>query len=289
MKKKNKVALLSATGLLATSLAIGGATYALFKDGATNANTVTAGELEITAKRDDVPNVGPMFYSENSVGNYGAMATGEWAPGDKHTRGLFLKNTGTLEARLQTLTATPVDSNGIPVTSGQQYEDDVLFALQSNVKIWDIKRVDPSSMRPIPIPITLENASEMDEIMEVVNAGYEFALDFFNITDFEYQVDYATFVNAVNQFMLEELNRRGVNGGDLYQVDRLYNKKLSQLVNNQFDASSLGLEIKPDEAILLGFTVQMKKNPPAGIDRNSMQGKSVYFNFGTDWVQTRNN
>ncbi|WP_409252198.1 hypothetical protein V1502_19210 [Bacillus sp. SCS-153A] len=288
MKKRSKATLITLSGLLTTSLVIGGGTFALFKGEATNsANAVTAGELKITAKRDDVPNVGPMFYTENSVGNYGAMATGKWAPGDKHTRGLFLENSGSLKARLQTLKATPAAANGTPVTSGQQYDDDMLFAKQANVKIWNIKRYDPSNA--LLAPITVMDATEMDMLMEVVNTGYQLALNHFNITDFENQVEYAAFVNYVNQYLLDELNRRGENGGNLYQVDKLYNKKLSVLVNNQFDASSLGLEIEPNEAILLGFTVQMKKDPGLGIDRNSMQGKSVYFNFGTDWVQTRNN
>jgi spore coat-associated protein N len=56
-----------------------------------------------------------------------------------------------------------------------------------------------------------------------------------------------------------------------------------------FDTKSLGIKIQNDKAILLGFTVEMDLNPAAGIDRNSMQGKSVYFTFKTDWEQARNN
>jgi spore coat-associated protein N len=293
MKKKNKVALLGISGLLASSLAIGGGTYAIFKSGVTNsANIVTAGTLEITAKRDDIPNVGPMFYSQNTAGNYGGMPTGFWAPGDKHTRGLFLENTGSLEAKLTTLTATPADSSGNPVTSGTQYEDDILFARQADVKIWEIQEWDPVEGRLLPLIDTNMNPTEMDELMDILNAGYQIWSDLNPGADLTRQETVAAVTNAVNQYMLEELNKRNnTTDNRLFKVVRMYNKSLNELVNTPFNASSFNIKADVDEAVLLGFTLDFNKKPKnsTGIDKNAMQGKSVFFNFGTDWTQTKNN
>jgi spore coat-associated protein N len=288
MKKKKKMALYAASGLLATSLAVGGATYAIFKSEVTNGpNTTTAGTLKITAKRDDVPNIGPMFYSENTVGNYGAMATGEWAPGDKHTRGLFLENEGSLEAKLTTIKAFPADSSGNIVSSGPQYDDNILFARQSSVKIWEIEQYDSTGGI---IPFTRMSSNQMDDVMDAINWGYDFWLTQNPSADLNDQVTMATFLNALNALMLDRLNDQGNSTDNRhYKVVRMYNKPLIDFVNTPFNATSFDIRTTPNQASLLGFTVEMKKNPGNGIDRNSMQGKSVYFNFGTDWVQTKNN
>jgi spore coat-associated protein N len=291
VKKKNKVALMGISGLLATSLAVGGATFALFKSEVTNeGNTVSAGTLKITAKRNDVPNEGPMFYTQNVAGNYGGMPTGLWAPGDKHTRGLFLENTGSLDARLTTLTVTPADSNGNAVTSGSQYEDNLLFARQAKVKIWDIQEFDPLSGRGLPGVDSEMTADEMDFIMDVVNIGYDMWLALNPTADLTDQTVAADLLTTLNEYMFQELSKKG---GSLdnrqFKVVKMYDKNLINFVNTPFDASSFGIELPPEKAALLGFTVEFKKNPGNSIDKNSMQGKQVYFNFGSDWVQTKNN
>ncbi|WP_409270385.1 TasA family protein [Neobacillus sp. SCS-31] len=294
MKKKNKIALMGISGLLATSLAVGGATYALFKDSVTNgANTVTAGTLKITAKRDDVPNEGPMFYSVNKENNFGAMATGYWAPGDKHTRGLFLKNTGSLEAKLTTITAKTADSNGNPITSGQQYQDDMLFAGQAEVKIWEIQEWDQNRGAR---PITRMNPDEMDLVMQIVNDGYKLWQDNNPDADLSTEVGVAMLLNAVNEYMLNQLNERNGNtNNNLFKVVKMYDKRLDQLVNDSYhlnqnsNSDRHNVVLKPGESALLGFTLEFRKNPRAGVDKNALQGKEVYFNFGTDWVQTKNN
>ncbi|MEH7336818.1 hypothetical protein V7161_29820 [Neobacillus drentensis] len=288
MKKKNKVALIGISGLLATSLAVGGATFALFKSDVTNgSNNVKAGTLKITEKRDDIPNAGPMFYTENVSGNYGAMPTGLWAPGDKHTRGLFLENTGTLEAKLKTLTVVPADSNGVKVTSGAQYDDNILFARQAKVKIWQIKEYDSTGG---VIPFTRMDSTQMDLVMDVINDGYNDWLTANPTADLDDQVTLARFLNSLNALLLERLNNQGNSVDNRhYEVVRMYNQSLINLVNNNFDASNFNIKVAPDQAAFLGFTVEFNKNAPNGVDKNSMQGKSVYFNFGSDWEQTRNN
>ena len=83
---KKKLTLLATTGIVGIGLVAGGATYAIFTDSASNkANSFTAGTLNIESSRDDIPNYGPMFYTDSTNSNVGAMPTGLWAPGDKKT------------------------------------------------------------------------------------------------------------------------------------------------------------------------------------------------------------
>jgi spore coat-associated protein N len=283
MNKRKKVALYAASSLLATSLVVGGASFALFKSSATNGpNLGTAGTVEITAKRNDVPNNGPMFYTESVAGAVGGMPTGLWAPGDAHTRGLFLKNEGTLEAKLATITATAADSNGNPITAGAQYDDNMLFAQQAKVKIWEIQEVDPLiGMRVSP--------QEMDMLMGFINEAYEMWLAANPTADLSQQNMVSSLLTAVNAYLYEELSQRNDTfENDQFKVVKMHDRKLNRLAGQPYDASSFNIKLAPGEVSLLGFTVEMEKNPQ-NVDKNSMQGKTVYFNFGTDWVQTRNN
>ena len=167
MKKRN-LAWLAVSAVLVTSLAVGGSTYAIFKSTVTNANTVQAGTVVITAKRDDVPNVGPMFYTQSVAGAVGAMPTGFWAPGDKHTRGLFLENTGTLDAKMTTLTVWPTNAAAQKVTAASTgadlnaYNDALLFARQANVKIWEVQEYDPTRGT---VPFTRMDGTDMDLVV----------------------------------------------------------------------------------------------------------------------------
>jgi spore coat-associated protein N len=291
MKKKNKVALISISGLLATSLVVGGATYAIFKGSVSNGpSNVQAGTLQITAKRNDVPNVGPMFYTQNVLGNLGGMPTGLWAPGDKHTRGLFLENTGSLDARLTTLTVTPADSNGNPVTTGAQYDADILFAQQATVKIWDIQEFDPVSGAGLPGVDSNMTADDYDFVMDIVNIGYDMWRAINPTADLNDQANATDLLTTINEYMFQELTKRNGSADDAqFKVVKMYEEDLIDFVNTPFNATAFGIELPPDRAALLGFTVEFDHTPDAGIDNNSMQGKSVYFNFGSDWVQTKNN
>jgi predicted ribosomally synthesized peptide with SipW-like signal peptide len=140
-----KLALFATAGMLSISLTVGGATYALFSDSATNGNNnFTAGTVIIDQDRDMGDNIpGPMFYSASSdpTGAYpydtntnsyappGGEAFGGWAPGDTVTRAMNIYNRGTLTVKVTKLRAN-VNSAG--VTSGAAYEE---FISKMNVKV----------------------------------------------------------------------------------------------------------------------------------------------------------
>src|SRR5690242_3697310 len=132
MNKKKKLMAMSLSGLLGLGLAVGGATFALFSSTASNNNNqFMAGTLHISSNRDDVPTVGPMFYTENSTNTPGINPTSVWAPGDKNTRGLFLKNDGTLPAKLKSISISDV--------SGSTHVINMKFAQKAKVIIWQVK------------------------------------------------------------------------------------------------------------------------------------------------------
>lgn len=101
---------------LLAALSMGaGATLALFRDAAANAdNRFAAGMLQITAFRDmQDPIPGPLFYLTPEQGATpdglpGLYPTGPWAPGDTHTRILHVLNTGNLAAWIDSLEAIVV-------------------------------------------------------------------------------------------------------------------------------------------------------------------------------------
>lgn len=134
MISKRKLALLSITGLLALGLTIGGATYAIFTDSATNSgNTIAAGTINLTQDRDLGDRIpGPMFYTStaDSIGvfptdintgrRYGGEAIGGWAPGDSVIRAMNIYNEGTLDANITKLKASV---NSLGLSSGDAYNE----------------------------------------------------------------------------------------------------------------------------------------------------------------------
>ena len=102
---KKKLALILSVVVLA-ALAIGGTTYALFTDTASNnESTFIAGTLDIDTNRGAWGTVpGPMFYTTKEEGRTagwgsdGLKPIGEWAPGDLNVRSLIVYNDGSLDA-----------------------------------------------------------------------------------------------------------------------------------------------------------------------------------------------
>jgi spore coat-associated protein N len=289
---KKKIGLYTATGMVGISLIIGGSTFALFTDSASNTNnTFKAGTLDVTAERDDVPNYGPMFYT-NSPDNgnvVGAMPTGYWAPGDKHTRALFLENTGSLEAKLKSVSIIPTNSTNTEVNASSTgndlaaYNDAVTFGKQADVIIWNIKRA--GFLPPL-------SPSDMD----VVNEGLTYAYEQWILLNpnFSFLDDQqkAEALNFINSAFLAWINTRGNDTNSIVgNIDNMHKVKLENLLSTPFNASPFGISIEAGESAMLGFTVDFLKNPPAGsgLDPNSMQGKNVYLTFKTDWEQADNN
>lgn len=278
----------SLTGVVGVGLTVGGATMALFSSSAANeGNQFTAGTLKITAKRDDIPNDGPMFYTD-TVSHSGTLPTGEWAPGDKNTRGLFLKNEGSLPAKLANVTAKAADANGNEVKSGSAYDAAVKFASKARVLIWQVEWVDPFGGA---VPLSNMNGAQMDKVMTTVNDAYKAWLaqnpggdpDPLASASAEGQL-----VIFTNQYLLEHINgiqAVGKTTEDLdVKVTKLYKMPLANLLNKPASVSKLAITADPGDFQVLAFTVELAKDAD-----NSYQGVSANFNFGTDWVQIRNN
>lgn len=286
MNIKKKLMAMSLTGIVGLGLTVGGGTFALFTSSATNTgNTFTAGKLIMTAKRDDVPNVGPMFYTSTSPGAQGTLPTGLWAPGDKNTRGLFLKNDGSLQARLTTLTAKAADASGNVLTSGSNYDADVKFAQQAGVKIWQVQWFNPLGQI---VPWLTLNSTQMDSIMEYVNQGYAAWAQAHPGADPATDPSIVDqIVEYVNQYLLDHINSITASGtytDGTVKVTKLTNMKLSELINQSKDVKNFDIRTSPGESQLLAFTVELPR-----LTDNTYQGISANFNFGTDWVQTAHN
>lgn len=289
MNVKKKLMTMSLTGIAGLGLLVGGSTFALFSSSATNANNqFTAGTLHVSSNRDDVPNIGPMFYTYATPGAQGTLPTGLWAPGDINTRGLFLKNDGSLQARLTTLSAKAADENGNVITSGQKFNDDMKFAQQASVKVWQLQWFDPSGMRGKWLQL---DGSEMDLLMNIVNGGYAAWAKIHPGADPSTDPSLIDqIISAENQYLLDHINDiKGVLANPYYQdgtvkVTKLTVSKLSQLINQKADVTNFDIRTDPGEAQLLAFTVEL----PLSTD-NNYQGISANYNFGTDWVQTAHN
>lgn len=96
MNKRILMALSSTAAVAALSV---GTTLALFSDSESGSGEFVAGNVCITAERNDGDTVpGPMFYIKNEEdgatpdGLSGIHETGLWAPGDSHTRTLTVNN-----------------------------------------------------------------------------------------------------------------------------------------------------------------------------------------------------
>ena len=113
---------------------IGGATFAVFTSQATtDSSTISAGTVEITVRRDmGDPVPGPMFYTTKEEGKFGSGSlpnwpTGQWYPGKTETRALIVKNSGSLNAVLDGVSAQVSNINDPNVAQE--------FAQSMNVRI----------------------------------------------------------------------------------------------------------------------------------------------------------
>ncbi len=303
-----KLSLISIASILTASAFVGGGTFAFFSSSVqNNKGNFTSGHLNITPERFDIPQSGPMFYSKSTSTLPGALATGQWAPGDQHTRGLFLENTGSLKARLKYISASPVNSAGMLLSSNSidqtAYQNDLNFAKQSQVIVWKV--VPVTSSGTIGDWPSGESASEIEETVDQVNASYQQVL----AQGESVANDMPGFLAIMNTNLLHDVNNitaisasGTILNNDSVKIVDAVSVPLISLLQNPLNVSTElkdtllpGSDIETNtnvgQSTLLTFTVHFDKSPPAnsGVNPNSMQGKSVYFNFGTNWVQTRNN
>jgi len=143
-KVQRKIIITTITVMLFATLA-GGATMALFTDVATNVNNrFSAGTVDIAADRalgDPIP--GPMFYTTTAEGRHPGHPlphnpTGLWLPGRTVSRNLSVRNMGSLQVRINRVSAQIVSINGDapPLALAAS------FAGNMNVKIFVIGQRD---------------------------------------------------------------------------------------------------------------------------------------------------
>jgi len=260
MFSKMKIAAISLASTAAIAGLVGVGTYALFTSGATNSgNTLQAGTLTMSAERNDVPIIGPMFYTNDSVGGW--SGTGLWAPGDNHTRGLFVKNTGSLDGKLSKVYAIPDAAPGTP-----GYSDAMAFASEANATI------------AVYAPNGNFDQTAYRQLMEVVDDWYK------NVQKDALTNGVADIGAYINQAFLHQVFFvKNVVGEDVSaSVKQVYTGKLSELVNGK--NSPLVVNVPSHNTLLMGYTVNLPLT--AG---NGLQGKEVKFTFSNDFVQSRNN
>jgi len=137
-KVQRKIIITTITVMLFAALA-GGATMALFTDVATNANnSFRAGTVDIAADRDlGDPIPGPMFYTTIAEGQPPGQPppfhpTGLWWPGRTVVRNLDVRNLGSLQVRINRVSAQIVSINGVAPPSALATS----FANNMNVEIF---------------------------------------------------------------------------------------------------------------------------------------------------------
>ncbi|MGE5423598.1 MAG: hypothetical protein ACM3QW_10060 [Ignavibacteriales bacterium] len=173
-------------------LAIGGATFALFTDGAaTNSKVIASGTVDIDSYRDGFDTIpGPMFYTTPEEGKTptdpsynGLKPTGLWVPGDTQIRSLIVYNQGSLDAVLDQVSA-------------QIISDDSNMAEHMNVAVYKVlPRCLPNGAPFAPLPG--DDTMDQDTLNQTSNLINPFILmcdHFFDVDEFtqaliEHQVD----------------------------------------------------------------------------------------------------
>lgn len=209
MVSKKTLVGIAFTSILAIGFTIGGATYAIFTDSATNTNnSFETGSIILSQNRDHGDRIsvpGPMFYSAKSdpTGQFpydkpksdgsessalGGEDIGGWAPGDTATRAMNIYNKGTMKAKITRLIAV-VNSKG--VTSGDAYNEFIdkmnIKVTYLNITIYDgkmselIKGVDittPIIAVPNSEPVNISFTATLSKDAGNVIQGKDFVFDF---------------------------------------------------------------------------------------------------------------
>lgn len=252
--RKKQLLMTSLSMMLVMVLAVGAGTYALFTSTDVNQNNVfKSGTLELSSHRHDVPISGPMFYT-NAGDNEGWMETGLWAPKDRHTRAMLIKNTGSLEGKLDEVIAIPESDPVMARTFGEQAYV-TIAVLDGPFSDWT------------PEAIRLLNVAQDNAYAE----GMSFWLT---------QPATRTFADlaaAVREALQREIFNSGIIVKDVFvgQLDEL------------MDGSSAFNEvlIAPDQTIYMGYTVDFLDHT----NNNAVQGQEIKFTFKSTFVQTANN
>ncbi|ANE46891.1 hypothetical protein SY83_12070 [Paenibacillus swuensis] len=271
---RKKMALLAMTGVMAGSLAIGGATYALFKSTATNTmNTFASGTLKMSASRQDVPMTGPMFYTNDNVAA-GMMGTGFWAPGDTHTRALFIDNNGTLDGKLKSLKAVPEGN----------VSDAMEFAKQATVTIAVFEAPENTEYGTEVLQYLNKQQNDLFKERQTIwwNA---IKARWTGLTIEQQKAAYYDFLAEIRTVLLDTIFEYKTTP---FAVKQVFTGSLEELYNsNNGVSSALALKLGAGKTMFMGYTVHFMNLAPEV--NNLVQGKEVKFTFQSDFVQSKNN
>lgn len=278
MKKRMAMALLSST--VAFAGLVGAGTYAYFSDTETsNGNTVQAGTLEMTGFRNDIPIEGPMFYTSDDfdAGNNapdGVLGTGLWQPGDTNTRGMFIRNDGTLDAKLNKLYAVAEDADA-EAFAEQAHVTIAVFEPDSNVFLG----IDSSEYADLVEAIDQFYKTNFDQLMEQLFPNAD-QMELEELKQAIKQVHGEVKKLIMNQSFQVDVNGAPVN----VNVKQVFQDQLSNLIgNNNLVDNQLQYVVEPGESLFFGYTVSFDDLTPE--ENNPLQGKEVRFNFATEFVQ----
>ncbi len=218
-----------------------------------------------------------MFYTSDSLD--GAMGTGLWQPGDSHTRGIYIENTGTLNGDFNSLYAAPE----APVGS-QDYLNALEFANQSNIIVSMFEKTE-GEIDAKAWSLVLKNTdafikSQLFDFTASQQAQAE------GKTVEEIKLENLNFLALLKETLLNKIfvTQNAIGQNVYFKVNQVYTGSLKDLINPGVTVpADLQYTIKPGETMYLGYTVQMQDLTPE--QNNKLQGKEVKFAFTHEFVQ----
>lgn len=265
-----KMAVLAVASVLAVGGSIGGATYALFTSEAqSTANAFTAGTLSLSTHRNDVPIDGPMFYQNDSTS--GQMGTGYWAPKDSHTRAMFIKNTGSLDAKLTHITAVPAGN----------ITDALKFGEQAMVTVASFKTSNGTALDATAAAKLNEEVDK--EFKKLLNGNFWKKLQ---------AVGLQAATAEVREDLLEWTYRVNSNGESVtVGISDIFIGSLKDLYNGGSgqDTEVPNLILPAGKTMHLSYTVTFLDDAGQSFKNNDIRGTTVDFGFINKFEQVKNN
>lgn len=260
---KKRLAAFIVAGTVALTCFAGVGTYAYFSNVATSKqNNFQTGTLKISTLRDDMLISGPMFYTTPDNVNRGLKPTGLWYPGKQESRGLIIKNEGSIDAVMGKIFA--INEDGL-VYGGTRDADKAFtdFANQTQVSIYALSTAyNNFDYRDVTaISDALEQAN--NEVQEYINEG--------NHTETE-----------INALMKSKLDAIAAQRGSYWNASYMGSDSLATMIQNNRIWSRPYLELKAGKSVYFVYTVWFKNT---NTNQNANQGKAYKITFVQDFKQ----
>ncbi|MGG0939556.1 SipW-dependent-type signal peptide-containing protein [Brevibacillus centrosporus] len=265
-----KIAVLAVAAVLAVGGSIGSATYALFTSEAQNTNnSFKSGTLSLSTHHHDVPVEGPMFYQNDS--EKGQMGTGYWAPRDSHTRAMFIKNTGSLDAKLTHIIAKPEGNR----------EDALKFGEQAMVTVASFKTSNGKALDATAAKKINEEADK--EFKKLINGKF---------WERVIAVGLQAAAAEVREDLLEWTYRVNSSGESVtVGISDIYIGSLKDLYNGGAgqDTEVPNLILPAGQTMQLSYTVTFLDDAGQTFKNNDIRGTTVNFGFVNQFEQVKHN